>query len=392
MTQNWLNKLQAAEQAALSRRGFLAGTAGLCLAGLSASPARAADVKRFATMQTGMKELAVQLERAIMTGGGGTSVALGPFKPQSELDQNTSFGPRIVSALTEQLSASGQVTVATGGGWKLGGEYGGGKNDATGLFEIYILSQLKDSRGRSKGEMLTPIITDEKEALAMIGGTLNLPNQVSAALKQQGGDLDEARATAIANARKTPAVFVAGPRIAVSQQSPFGIEVLALNGQPFPAVAVGGQAIIEIPKGASYLVRLINNSEQDVGVALTIDGINSLAFSQNKNFRDLGMWVIGARSVGVVRGWHEIGNQSSQFSVMDFAKTPAAALGASEKVGVITATFCAAAENDLPPAELVPGLRDKVATGKGPPIEQPLREAVRVFGAVKEAVSVRYAR
>ncbi len=104
------------------------------------------------------------------------------------------------------------------------------------------------------------------------------------------------------------------------------------------------------------------------------------------------MWVIGARSAGVVRGWHDIGNQSLQFNVMEIAKTPAAAFGASEQVGVITATFCAAFENNLPPGELLPGLRDKVATGKGPPIEQPLREAVRMFGAVKEAISVRYAR
>jgi hypothetical protein len=117
-------------------------------------------------------------------------------------------------------------------------------------------------------------------------------------------------------------------------------------------------------------------------VALTIDGINSLAFSQNKSFRDLGMWVIAARSNGVVRGWHDIGNQSFQFNVMEIAKAPAAAFGASEQVGVITATFCAAFENNLPPAELIPGLRDQVATGKGPPIEQPLRDAVRAFGAV----------
>jgi hypothetical protein len=376
--------------APLSRRGFLAGAAGLCLAGLARNGA-AAEEKRFSTMTDGMKALADQLERAIVSGGGG-AVSLGPFKPQSELDQNTSFGPRIVSALTEALSASGQVNVAKAGQWKLDGQYVGERNDATGLFEIYILSQLKDARGRSKGEMLTPIITNEKEALAMIGGTVNLPTQVDEALKQQGAGLDQARAAAIEEARKEPAVSVAGSRIAVSPQSPFAIEILDLTGRPLLAASAEGQAFVEIPKGASYLVRLINDSDQDVGVALTIDGINSLAFSQNKSFRDLGMWVIGARTSGVVRGWHEVGNQSFQFNVMDIAKTPAAALGATEQVGVITATFCAAFENNLPPAELLPGLRDKVATGKGPPIEQPLREAVRLFGAVKEAVSVRYAR
>src|SRR5690606_3540933 len=201
----------------------------------------------------------------------------------------------------------------------------------------YIESVLKDARGRMRGQMLTPIITNEREALAMIGGTVDLPAQVSEALKAEGISLDEARATAIAQARQTPTVFVSGARVAVSQQSPFAVEVLDLNGQPFPVATLSGQAFIEVPKGVSYQVRLINNSDTDVGVALTIDGINSLAFSRNKSFRDLGMWVIPARSTGMVRGWHDVGNQSFQFNVMDIANTPAAQFGANDQVGVITA-------------------------------------------------------
>jgi hypothetical protein len=186
-------------------------------------------------------------------------------------------------------------------------------------------------------------------------------------------------------------VAVTGTQIRTGPSSPFAIEVLALNGQPLPPANVNGQAFVGIPKGQSYLIRLHNQSPQDVGVALTIDGINTLAFSQNKAFRDLGVWVIAAGGFGTIRGWHEIGNRSAQFTVMDIANTPAAQFGASAQVGVITATFMAAFAAALPPSEVIPGVKS-VGTGKGPPIDQPLKEVERAFGAVKEAISVRYAR
>jgi hypothetical protein len=376
----------------IPRRHFLAGCtaagAAALLPGLAAAQQPA--VARFGTMVEGMQALAGQLKTAL-TAAGHSTVALGPFVPQAA-GQHTSFGARIVSALSDQLSGSGITTVNGAGHWKLGGEYSGEKNNTNGKFEVFILSQLKDQRGRPQGQMLTPIIQDEREALAMLGANVQLPNQITEELKKAGFSVGEARADTIAAAKAAPAVaVVGGAQIRTSAGSPFAMEILAINGQPLPAASVGGQAFVEIPKGQSYLVRLINNSDQDVGVALTIDGINTLAFSQNKSFRDLGVWVIGAGRTGTIRGWHEIGNRSLQFTVTDIANAPAAAFGASDQVGVITATFCAAFAAALPPSEVIPGVKS-VGTGKGPPIEQPLQEVERAFGAVKEAISVRYAR
>lgn len=375
----------------LPRREFLAGctAAGAMTLLPRFAAAQQPLVARFGTMQEGMQALASQLKTALQAAGH-ESVALGPFVPQSA-GEHTSFGARIVTALGDQLKQAG-ITSANGiGHWKCAGEYAGEKNNTNGKFETFILSQLKDHRGKRQGQMLTPIIQDEREALAMLGANAQLPNQISAELKKAGVDVGEARADVIAAAKTTPTVFVAGSQIKTAQPSPFAIEVLGLNGQPLPAASVGGQAFVEIPKGQSYLVRLINGSDQDVGVALTIDGINSLAFSQNKSFHDLGVWVIPARGVGVVRGWHDLGNRSFQFTVTDIANAPAAQFGASPQVGVITATFCAAFTTQLPPSEVIPGVKG-VGTGKGPPIDQPLAEVERAFGAVKEAISVRYAR
>jgi hypothetical protein len=352
-------------------------------------------VARFGTMKEGVQALASQLKTALQAAGH-SSVSLGPFEPQAA-GQHTSFGARIVSALSEQLKEMSITTASGVGHWKCSGEYSGEKNNTNGKFEVFILSQLKDHRGKPQGQMITPIIQDEREALAMLGANTQLPSQINQALAQAGVDVGEARADAIAAAKVAPTVSVAGSQIKTAQASPFAIEILALSGQPLAAAAVGGQAFIEIPKGESYLVRLINNSNQDVGVALTIDGINTLAFSQNKSFRDLGVWVIPARNpqgqggVGVVRGWHDIGNRSFQFKVDDIANTPAAQFGASDQVGVITATFCAAFTTQLPESEIIPGVKG-LGTGKGPPIDQPLAEVERAFGAVKEAISVRYAR
>lgn len=378
----------------LHRRDFLAGCAALSAPWLVPGLALGQDAQgqaqaRFGSMTDGMQALASQLKTALLAAGQ-TTVALGPFTPV-EAGQHTSFGARIVSALSQQLSGSGITAVTGAGAWKIGGEYSGEKNAINGKFEVFVLSQLKDQRGRPQGQMLTPIIQDEREALAMLGATAELPTKISDALKKEGGTVVEARADAIAAAKDQPVVALTGAQVRTAPGSPFAVEVLALNGQPLPAANNGGQAFVDIPKGQSYLIRLHNQSPQDVGVSLTIDGINTLAFSQNKAFRDLGVWVIPAGGQGTIRGWHEIGNRSAQFTVMDIANTPAAQFGASDQVGVITATFMAAFEAALPPGEVIPGVKS-VGTGKGPPIDQPLKEVVRAFGAVKEAISVRYAR
>jgi hypothetical protein len=124
-------------------------------------------------------------------------------------------------------------------------------------------------------------------------------------------------------------------------------------------------------------------------VALSIDGINTLAFSQNPGYKQLGKWVIGRRGKGTITGWHIQGSQSRSFQVMDYGESAAAKFASTKDIGTITAVFCAAFTGDPPADE--PG-KGELATGFGPPTEQRLADVVRKFGAVRGSISVRYAK
>jgi hypothetical protein len=343
----------------------------------------------FAKMADGMQALAQHIRRALADEGM-NRVTIGRFEPDSDTAQST-FGPRIVTALKERLEAS-QIEVTSTGGWSVSGKFHGELDRTSEKFEIFISSKLKDQRGRTQSELITPIITDEREALAMLGSTVSLPTDTAAAPSAQSKSLNLLRAETIAASLQQARPFLEGPVVKTAAASPLAMQIL-VNGQSLPLTQAGGGPFVELGKDQRYAIRLINDSAGDVGVTLSIDGINTLAFSKNRSYRELGMWIIPAHSSGVVRGWHIEGDVASSFVVTDLFNAPAAQLGATANVGTITASFCAAFEgSDLPPGEPVPTSKDQLATGKGPPINQPLKELQRHFGVVRETISVRYAR
>jgi hypothetical protein len=344
--------------------------------------------QHFGKMSDGMLALAQHI-RSALKAEGMNQVTIGRFEADVGAESST-FGPRIVTALKEQLESS-QIRVTSTGGWSVSGRFHGELDSTSEKFEIFINSKLKDQRGKTQSELITPIITDEREALAMLGNTVSLPTTVAASDQGARQSLGLVRAQTIAFSRQQPA-FSDGSVVKTGSSSPLAMEIL-VDGQPIAISQVDGRPFAGLGNDQRYEIRLINNSAGDVGVTLSIDGINTLAFSKNENYRRLGMWVIPARSSGTVRGWHVQGNEALAFVVTTLANAPAAQLGAVENIGTITASFCAAFEgDDLPPGEPVPTSRDQLATGKGPPIQQPMREVQRHFGVVRESISIRYAK
>jgi len=160
-----------------------------------------------------------------------------------------------------------------------------------------------------------------------------------------------------------------------------------------------GFVFVDIPENALYAVRLINNSPADAGVALSIDGINMFEFSKNEKWKDLGKVVISKAGPdgpgkGLILGWHDDGSASMHFHVTKIGKSAAALLGRTEKVGIITATFCGAFEDEqaVPQLQrlLAGGDRGEVATGFGPLVTQQYKQERRVFGVPQATVSLRY--
>ena len=365
-------------------RRFLAAVSG-CLAWLAlCAPAMAADLQ-FGNMKDAMQALAKDIERQLLDQGL-DQVSIKTFDGPS----GASASSRIAQALSEQLKDRSIGVANTAGSWSVSGSYFADMND-NGKLEVFIESVLKNQRGREQAKLLTPIITNEQETLSLFGVNANVPTQATAEQTAAKKSLDSVRAEAILKAIDEPQATIFGSQVKTSSDSPYAIEVL-VAGQPLPAVDKSGAAVVDVKKGQAYAIRLINNSDEDVGITLTIDGINTLAFSENPGYKQLGKWVIAARSVGTVRGWHIAGNQARQFEVMDYGASAAAKFASTKDIGTITATFCVAFTGNPPADE--PQLRGKgeLATGLGAPTEQKLTDVVRKYGAVRAAISVRYAK
>jgi hypothetical protein len=362
---------------------------------LAAGQAQAQDGQRFSSMKEGMKALAENIQTQL-AGQGQNTLAIKSFEGPA----GASSSSRIAQALTEQLSAlSPKVDTTTApGNWSVAGNFFVDQNKDSGKAEIFIESTLKTPQGKPHSKLVTPIITNDTETLTMFGVTGTLPTSTTPEQKAAGKDLAEVRAEALVQSIDKPKVVVepaaapgAPPTVVkAAPESPFAMEIL-IAGKPVVGAVVDNSAFVDIPKDAIYAVRLINNSDLDVGVTLAIDGINTLEFSEVPSFKQIGKWVIGRKSSGVVTGWFFKPGDTKSFQVMELARTPAAAQAAGSKdIGTITAVFCGAFEGQLPIEES--RTKGGLATGLGPQVAQNFKPVERKFGLDRAAISIRYTK
>ena len=325
---------------------------------------------------------------------GEPSIIVGPFTGPP----GTSAGPRIVKQLKDKITGKLEVVEANACG--VSGKYKGTKDEASGKFVIIVSAEVCDRLGEQTRRLTKRIITSEEEGLTLMGATAALPLKTAASgastpTAAGSTPLQEARADAIVESVNNPQVEVSGAIIKADDESPYGLEVLVMTPKgfvPLPVTAEDGVAHVDVKPGQSYAVRLINNSPEPAGVALTIDGINVLAFSQN--YKEIGKWVLPAKSRGLIEGWHDVGPRFLSFVVTEYGKSAAAKLCSVDNVGTITAIFTSAFTKTPPKDEpLEESLdRDQSATGIGPPVERKVRTLPTSFGAVRAAVSVRYTK
>src|SRR5262249_22455970 len=154
--------------------------------------------------------------------------------------------------------------------------------------------------------------------------------------------------------------------------SPFAIEVLvkAPDGKLQPGVPKEeeGLAFVPIKRGEVYGVRLINNADHAAAVTLTIDGLNLFTFSDVKNPKTglpkYTVVVVEAKKTATIRGWHRTNEVSEESLVTEYAKSAAAQIQSTGKIGVITAVFAAAWPKDAgPPADEPKNAHDHARSG-----------------------------
>src|SRR5262249_33433083 len=140
-------------------------------------------------------------------------------------------------------------------------------------------------------------------------------------------------------------------------------------------------------------VKLINNSDFDAAVELTLDGLNMFAFSKVPPRDRYRFVVVPKHSSSLIPGWHRTNQVSDEFVITDYSKSAVAELLVSpDRIGTIRAVFGAAWH----PTEESPEDDSAVfrlpgdAVGRRDPVEFKYKEVVRRLGRVRDVISVSY--
>jgi hypothetical protein len=196
--------------------------------------------------------------------------------------------------------------------------------------------------------------------------------------------------------------------VRATDASRFGLQIRVADspeGSMFPAEASneGGLAFINAKRGQRFAVTIINDAEFDVGVRLTLDGVDSFHFSENPVFKQNKVWLIHRRSALTIPGWYvrdPLGGQpaiSKDFVFTDLPDSIAARFASkSSEIGIINAQFFPAWKiSEQPPKEEFlgggAGTRGVLGVGDGQERQVKLDIEPRHFGrSLLASVSVRY--
>jgi hypothetical protein len=340
-----------------------------------AAPARANEALRPALAVMG-KQIAQLLQ-----GRGEDSIAVGAFTGASRL--SASSGPGITKVLVEELEKLG-VHVKSRANLEVKGDYLDVLDRASQLLALRIKAQVLDRDGEAV------VVLDKKiedpDVLAQVLG-VNRPDL--------GGGVSPKRASEEVKKRiDNPSVDLAGTKIRTGPTSPYAIEVLIKSAgryEPRRPTGEDGRAFVAIQKGEVFAINLINDSDHDAAVELTLDGLSMFAFSSVKGYRHV---VVPKKGNAAIKGWHRTNETSDEFVVTEYAGSAAAELLASpDGIGTITAAFAAAWDpKEGPPADEAAKFRDPFgpAIGRGGSVQTPYAEVVRERGRVRDVINVRY--
>ncbi len=355
---------------------------------LLAGPAWAED-----NLTTEIRSLAADIKK-LLDGRNETSIAIGTFDSAPKLP--ASAGPIFVQLLHEELRNL-KIDVRKRAKLTLKGLYRLVEDTDSGLAAVELKVKFIDEDGEEIGALkLKPrgIFGD-----ATVAGVLGL----SVKLPPEGSDKE--RDKEIRDAYTNPRTNLDPGKTIVRSRagSLYAIELLVKKGDKYVPRAVKdeeGLAFAKIESKEEYAVRIINDADHEVAVALTIDGLNMFTFStlRGKDGKPLySRFLVGKKSSALIEGWHRDNEVSEKFLVDQYNKSAAAEMGATSNLGTITAVFAAAWKKDAdPPADepTRPTRRAKSAdaTARGARFKVKWIEEKRLFGVARDSVSVHYSK
>lgn len=350
------------------------------------------------TLDEAMTRFAVSIA-AYLQDRGEDSLVVGPFRDDREGLPGSKMRKLLVEKLTER-----KVRVKLATGMQVTGEFSRRADGDRTL--VHLTINMKDRLGVVAGSFSDNFESEQdvdnpEDVATLIGATFD---GTTAAEKSPEEATTREPAAAVTAAVATPAFHAEGSRVSPKSGSPFQMEILVRNGETYTPVApeaVDGTALVDLQVGQEYAVRLYNNLEFDVGVRLSIDGLNLFEFSEapldaegKPAYRKLGFVVIPAGSSGMIKGWHRTDERSNAFLITELPDSAAAKISAeTSRIGTINAAyFVAWSPGETPPSLELVGSKSK-GTAIGQPIDAQYTSVRRFFGkTLLASVTVRYNR
>ncbi len=161
-----------------------------------------------------------------------------------------------------------------------------------------------------------------------------------------------------------------------------------------PGKLIDDLPFVQIERGSSYTIRIINNSNHDAAVWVGIDGLSIFAFNEEADAagerRDYKV-VVPAQGSREVKGWYFNQENTRGFMVTDYPESAATLKSSTANIGMITAQFRACWEKNAAPPEDELVLRGN-ATGFGSTFAERWNQVDRAFGEHRATVTVRYSK
>jgi thiamine pyrophosphokinase len=115
------------------------------------------------------------------------------------------------------------------------------------------------------------------------------------------------------------------------------VEII-IDGNSVPTYLHKGKTYIEAFKGKEYSIRISNPLGERVGVALSVDGLNTIDAKQTKAAK-AAKWILDPYESIIISGWQVSDQQARQFFFTSEDQSYGAKLGKTDNFGLISATF-----------------------------------------------------
>jgi hypothetical protein len=323
-------------------------------------------------------------------------IRIGKFTGDGDIPSH--FGPEIQRILINEFKAK-QINVSKEALIEIKGEYAPASQDpaepASNIMFIRINAKLVNTKTRLdlQNVSLTSRAVYGNEALAKaFAPTVALPP-----------DADLGRRNAILKEKiEKPSAHIDGSKVKSGAESPYAVELLVVSDPKAPNPIAGrtarikdGCAFVDLKKNEYYRLRIHNQSDHDVAVKVSIDGLDQFVFSDpefcEKGKPKFTYMTVLKKSTGDIDGWFRNLSKVDSFVITEYAKSAVAELNAAQgEIGQICVQFHASWNTDAEKPKDESG--KDAATGRGPSIDTKLKPREPFVGALRDQVSIRYVK